>query len=168
MKKIYAPLIILFVVSGCLEDIENAILPTEQISLIEFHYVTPAVSPEYQYSYDVLINSDGSSVYSFRKGDDRIMETFNITEQEFEELNKMIKDAGLLKEKVNTISSDEIPDGASRQWLVLLVENLDPDLDQPPRRIEMPVYPEEKYKESLSNIYSKIKNLIPENLKHEN
>lgn len=168
MKKICVSLILLLVFSGCLEEIENAILEDEEISLIEFHYVTPALSPEYQYSYDVLINSDGSCVYSFRKGEDRIMETFTISENEFLELVTMINNAGLSKEKVNSLPNDEIPDGASRQWLVLLIDNRNPDLDQPPRRIEMPVYPEEKFEESLKKIYSKIKNLIPENLKQEN
>lgn len=154
--------------SGCLAEIEKTILSEDEISLIEFHYVTPPLLPEYEYSYDVLINSDGSCVYSFRKGEERIMETFSISEYDYEELTKMIIDSGILKEEVNSLPPDETPDGASRQWLVLLIENQNPDLDQPPRRIEMPVHPEEKFDESLDKIYTKIKNLIPKNLKQEN
>ena len=165
MKILLVISLIFFLNFNCMNEIGNLSDSDEKLTLIEYNFSSGAISPEYQYSYKVLINSYGSCFYLLHKGDDNLTEMFSISNQKFAELSDKIISSGIMNGNVASLPSGEIPDGSASEWIVLLIENTNPDLDQPPKKIEIPPHVEKKFEASLNEIYLTIKNLIPNEIK---
>ncbi len=138
-------------------------------STIEYHYYTGPVSPEYQYRYKVIVNEDKNCqfiyYYSASVDTNYYQNSFTITDSQLAELNKAVKNSKVLDENVSEESNPPI--GGTQQYAYIIVVDPNPDLDQSPRRIEIPVFPEAKYKENIEKLYSTIQGLIPPSIMEE-
>lgn len=136
--------------------------------ILEYSFWSGPVSPKYQYSYKILINYDKSAFLQYSvQGTENSEYTFSISEEQMEMLQRKLKESRIFDDDIPSLPIEEIPDGGSNESVKIIIPNSDPDLDQPPRVISSPVYPQEPYKTNLDKLYSFINELVPKYIKAE-
>lgn len=131
-------------------------------STLEYHYATGSVAPEYYYHYKVLVNNDKTAqfIFYYSYGDTGYtQESFTITDTQFSTLNDAVNSSKVLDGDIPSV--EDHPIGGSTETLAVVIVNPDPNLDQAPKRITVPAFPEAKYKAGLEKLYSVINSLIP-------
>jgi hypothetical protein len=153
MKK-YILIVLFFVTSSACSQNEW----TE----LTYHYQTGTVPPPYYYSYDAYLTNSGTLTLVYHHGynDTTWTYTIEVNADSLKALKEAIVSSGILTEKVEEISEMHRPIGGSLQNIRIVLPQ-DPNLDQMPPTITTPYFPANK-KEELTNIYDKMKNLIPE------
>lgn len=134
--------------------------------ILEYSYRSGPVSPEYQYSYQIIINKDKSGIlqYTFPTSENLEYE-FNISDEQLETLTCKLTESKIFDGEIPSLSGEEIPDGGSNESVRIVIPNPDPNLDQPPKVISSPVYPQMSYKINLDKLYTCINELVPKDLK---
>jgi hypothetical protein len=159
MKKItfFSIILMAFISSACTQA---------QWDEIVYHYQEGSVPPPYFYSYDITIGTDGTGtlVYSPNYGNDTTwVYNLTISESDMSKLNEAITRSNVLNETIPELPNEKIPDGGPSQNITITLHQ-DPSLDQTPPKITTPYFPEESYKETLTGIYSIIKNMVPDSV----
>ncbi|MBN1633673.1 MAG: hypothetical protein JW917_05870 [Ignavibacteria bacterium] len=162
MKYLLFLFVILTISFSCGNTQEN----TKEWGILEYSFWNGPVSPEYQYSYQIIINKDKSGVlqYSFPTSKD-LEYRFIISDEQLETLTGKLNESGIFKGEIPALPNEEIPDGGINESVKIIFPNPDPNLDQPPKVISSPVYPQTSYKINLDRLYSCINELVPKDLK---
>jgi hypothetical protein len=144
------------------------LLPASVLSQSEwnelfFHYQTGTVPPPYYFSYDITAAPSGLLTLAYHTGyqtDSTWTYKLNIPAESFADLNKAIKESGVLTETIPELPQEHRPIGGALQHVMIILQQ-DPTLDQLPQRVTTPDFPEEAYKEKLNTLYEQIKKLVP-------
>lgn len=129
---------------------------------LDYHYRTGSVAPEYYYHYRVLVNNDKSAqlIFYYSYGDTGFTnDSFTITDSQLEELNIAVINSKVLDADIQ--SEKDHPIGGSSESLTVLIVNPNPDLDQSPKKIDVPPFPDKKYEAGLDKLYRVINGLVP-------
>lgn len=148
----------------------SSVKTTNNWDVLTYEYESGPLPPKYQYSYKIIINSNGSGEYIFTfpmEGTKTLEYKFNITKEQMKGLNEAIAKSKILEIQIPKLPEDKTPIGGDLEKVKIIVPNPNPNLDQPPKVYESPYFPEEKYKSDLDNLYTFIKSLVPENFKKE-
>ncbi len=143
---------------------------TENWEVLTYEYESGPITPKYQYSYKIIVNSNRNCeyIYTFPMERSKTLEyKFQITKEQMTGLNDAIKKSKILEIQIPKLPEGKTPIGGDLEQVKIVVPNPDPYLDQPPKVYESPYFPEEKYKEDLENLYNVIKKLVPENFRKE-
>lgn len=141
---------------------------TNEWSAIQYFYNSGPLPPPYHYSYEITVNNNGESALNYRLGYDEqrapINYTFNITKENLKRLSEKIRTSQIATGKIEAVPENQHPIGGSLERIRLIITKADPDLDQPPKAIESPYFPTEKYKKNLEELYSFINKLVPDSI----
>jgi hypothetical protein len=132
-------------------------------SAISYTYSKGPVSPDYQYSYIILINRDGSGKLTYTKANATNDYDFTITKHECKDLNKVLSAANVFTVSPDDMKSDEtLVGGPTKTLLITMWQS--PDLDQKPATIEIPSMVRPEYAEGIQDLYDDIENLVPDDI----
>lgn len=159
-------LLFLFVIFTISFSCGNSQESKPEWGILEYSFWNGPVSPEYQYSYKIIINKDKEGIlqYSFPTSEN-LEYKFNITDEQLETLNGKLKESGIFDGDIPSLPDEEIPDGGSNESVKIIIPNPDPDLDQPPKVINTPVHPLTSHKINLDKLYSCINELVQKDLR---
>ncbi|MCX7832661.1 MAG: hypothetical protein N2490_00405 [Ignavibacteria bacterium] len=148
----------------------SSVKTTNNWDVLTYEYESGPLPPKYQYSYKIIINSNGNCeyIYTFPMEGTKTFEyKFSITSEQMKKLNESIAKSKILEINIPTLPEGKRPIGGDLEKVKIIVPNPNPNLDQPPKVYESPYFPEEKYKKDLEELYSYIKSLVPETYKKE-
>lgn len=135
---------------------------------LTYHYQTGTVPPPYFYKYDITLNTAGdislvySPGYNTQPGDTWAY-NLKALQQDVDSINNMLISSCIFDKTIEALPQEKTPIGGSLQNMIIVLKQEDPLLDQAPKRITTPYFPEcEIVKETLKTIYEKIKSLVPE------
>lgn len=140
----------------------TAVYSQNEWTELTYHYQTGTVPPQYYYSYDAVLSYSGSLtlIYHPSYNDTTWTYTMEANPDSLKALKEAIISSGILTEKIEEVSDMHKPIGGSLQNVRIVLPQ-DPNLDQMPPMITTPYFPANK-KSELTDIYNKIKNIIPE------
>ncbi|HEY5534487.1 MAG TPA: hypothetical protein VIL99_06090 [Ignavibacteria bacterium] len=139
---------------------------SETWATISYNFSSGPVSPQYQYSYSVVITTDKNCSFLYvYSGEFNYTKEFLIEEESFNELKNLLKESRILD--IEMTSDPTHPLGGTMRFVSIVFKQSDPNIDQPPRVITAPYYPAEEYKTGLDKLYDFIESLIPEGAKKE-
>lgn len=165
MKNLLYGLVVLAVIASCTNSQD---VSTNEWSAIQYFYNSGPLPPPYHYSYEITVNNNGESALNYRLGYDEqrapINYTFNITKENLKRLSEKIRTSQIATGKIEAVPENQHPIGGSLERIRLIITKADPDLDQPPKAIESPYFPTEKYKKNLEELYSFINKLVPDSI----
>jgi len=127
MKKILLPLVLFFLFIG----ISNA--QSDEWMNITYNYYSGPISPQYQKTYTITINSERVGMIRYHYGMNKrapSIDSFTVTKANLKKLAKAIKKTGVLNGMQPSDSSDG-KIGGSEQTITLVYGNPNPNLDQP-------------------------------------
>lgn len=135
-------------------------------SNLSYFYSNGTVSPEYQYSYQILLNEDGEGILNFKNADGNKEKNFNVSAEDMVEFNKFFTVSDVFTVDPETMKAHEGSDGGSIRKLEVTMWQ-SPELDAMPRIIRISEYLNKKYTEDMRCIYKKIEALVPEEIYKE-
>lgn len=130
-------------------------------STIDYHYRTGSVSPEYYYHYRIIANQDGSCQFIFYPSYEDTgfsQEQFKITDAQISQINDAVINSKVLTDNI-TQESDHPIGGSSESMSITMDQGA--NLDQMPKTISVPSFPEKKYAAGLEKLYSVLRNILP-------
>lgn len=153
---------------GSCEEADNGL--KDDWSLLEYHFHVGALPPPYYYEYKIIISSagEGHLIYQIGypdTGSNVLKYSFTIKKKYLKSLKKELRSSKILNTEISP--SPDIPEGGSSASLKITIANPDPNLDQPPRIVNIPSYPDRKYENILKKIYDKIKKCVPQDIWNE-
>ena len=157
MKNIILSISLIFIITG---------LVTSQTKWTEitYSYQTGTVPPPHFYHYDFTINSGGFGTLVYQP-DYPDTETWvyavKLTDEEIKQVSDALAKSGILIETIPALADTLKPIGGPIENVTVMLTQ-DPDLDQMPGRIVTPEFPQKEYKAQLDELYTVIKNLIPQ------
>ena len=134
---------------------------------VQLFYECGPLPPQYRYDYSISINRDGIGNFACNLGYDKslpaIIYNFKLSNDSLEILDKAIKESNVLTEKIEAMPENMHPIGGStyKVRIILPGQKGDSLTDRPPRVIETPEFPLEKYKPALEKLYDAIKTTVP-------
>jgi hypothetical protein len=132
--------------------------------ILIYHYQTGSIPPPHFYRYEFTVNSGGfgTLVYYPDYSDvESWVYSIKIPDSEIKQLDEAVTKSRILDETVPALADSLRPIGGSIENVTVFLQQ-DPNLDQVPKRIITPDFPQKKYKERLEQLYISIKNLIPQ------
>lgn len=138
----------------------------ERWTIIDYNYSSGPVSPEYFYTMKIVITNDGygSITYSTsgRTALDTKEATFRVSIRNMKRLNAAINKSRIMRVTPDEMKYDGTPlIGGQQRSVTLMVQNVNPNLDQPPRQITTPQQVKDQYFKNLHSLYDLIESLIP-------
>jgi hypothetical protein len=131
---------------------------------ITYSYQTGPIPPPYFYHYNFIINSGGVGTLVYQPDypdTETWVYTIKLCDEDIKQVDEAITKSKILDETIPALADSLRPVGGSLEKVtVMLVQ--DPNLDQMPHSIVTPEFPKKEYKEQLDELYSVIKNLIPQ------
>lgn len=136
---------------------------------IVYYYNVGSLPPEYQYSYKIVINSDGKCELIYTKGyeneDGKVSNyPYELDNEKLEKIKNAIKESDVLNLDIKTRPNEEIPDGGHTDCLQIYGFNNDDSNSNLPVLKSIPLYPELKYTETLNKLYKAIQSTVPEEI----
>lgn len=129
-------------------------------SSISYTHSNGPVSPEYQYSYTIVIDTDGYGVISYRKNTNTQEEKFNVGRKGLQKLNSAVKKSNVLNINSDSLKSNKtLLGGAESKMLITMWQAA--NLDQKPPTIEVPGQVNPKYSNGILNLYHTVEMLVP-------
>ncbi|MFZ1320887.1 MAG: hypothetical protein WAT71_04965 [Ignavibacteria bacterium] len=125
---------------------------------ITYHHLSGPVSPEYQFSYNILINSDGDGVLEYTFKGFTTNYDFNVSSKGINNLNSAILKSQVLDVSKEELSSDKNLIGGSLSNATITLNNNQNDTNS---KITIPNFVNEKYAEGVSDLYLVIEKLVP-------
>jgi hypothetical protein len=157
MKKTILTIFYILIITGLLMS------QTKWTDII-YHYQTGSIPPPHFYRYEFTVNSGGfgTLVYYPDYSDvESWVYSIKIPDSEIKQLDEAVTKSRILDETVPALADSLRPIGGSIENVTVFLQQ-DPNLDQVPKRIITPDFPQKKYKERLEQLYISIKNLIPQ------
>src|SRR5690606_13090201 len=133
----------------------------ESWATLDYHFRTGTVAPEYYYHYRIIINKDKSAQFIFYPSyadTGYSQQSYTITDSQLSSLNSAVTGSKVLTDNISQESDHPI--GGSNQSLTVTLSQ-GADLDQMPKTISVPSYPEAKYEAGLENLYKVIEGTLP-------
>ena len=157
MKNIILSISVLFIITGLL-------MSQAKWTEITYSYQTGTVPPPHFYRYDFTINSGGFGTLVYQPDypdTETWVYTVKLTNEDIKQVSEALEKSGILSITIPSLADTLKPFGGSVENLSVMLEQ-NPDLDQMPGRIITPKFPQKEYKEQLDELYTVIKNLIPQ------
>ncbi len=135
-------------------------------STILYSYSKGPVSPEFQYSYTILIYPDRSGTLTYTKSSGTRIIMFGFGYSGLSKLNSALK-----KSKVFTLSPEQMKSdnnllgGPSGSAKITMWQS--PNVDAMPTIIEIPANVNPEYSEGIENLYRTIEGLVPDSVWNE-
>ena len=139
----------------------NTTVEQDSWATLDFHYRTGSVAPEYYYHYQIIINKDRSAQFIFYPsyGDTGFnTQSYTITDSQLSSINDAVTDSKVLAGDIPEAS--EHPIGGSTQTITITMDQ-GANLDQMPKTITVPAFPEAQYTAGLEKLYTVIKSTLP-------
>lgn len=141
-------------------------------TIVEYNYSTGAVSPEYYYTMKITINRDRTASITYstsgRAAFDTKTKDFRLSRNNFNRLNAAINRSRIMRVTPEDMKYEGQPlIGGHQRSVTLTVQNVNPNLDQPPRQITTPQRVKEQYSKNLNALYDLIENIIPSSVLNE-
>ncbi len=141
-------------------------------STIEYFYREGSVPPPYYYEYKIVINSDGSGNLNYqfdysRENQPPLQYTLTFGNDQMKNLNEALAESKVLETEIKALPDSLHPIGGYVQRINVIIVDPNPGLDQPPRVIETPYFPEEEFVAGLNNLYGVINKMVPEKIWNE-
>lgn len=140
--------------------------PVDWVSVQLFYECGP-LPPQYRYDYSISINMDGTGNFACNLGYDKsvpaIIYSFKLSNDTIDMLDKAIKESKVLTEKIESMPENMHPIGGSisKVRIILPGQKGDSLTDRPPKVIETPEFPVERYKKDLEKLYDAVKSSVP-------
>lgn len=133
---------------------------------LSYYYSNGTVSPDYQYSYQIMLNENGEGIVNYKNSEGNKERNFNVSSEDLENFNEYFKGSDVFKVDPDKMKSHDGKDGGSVRTLeVTLYQS--PELDAMPTIIRIPEYLNKKYTDEMKCVYSKIEALVPEEIYKE-
>lgn len=162
MKNLFFSLVFLLLVSCAGSQNEP------KWSSVSLMYESGPLPPKYQYSYSVTVNTNGDGgVVAFIGADasnSSLTYDFKCSADYIKKISEAIKKSKLLEEDITELPEGKRPIGGHLEKVRVILENENPNLDQPPRVKESPYFPDEKYRAGLNSLYETIQKSVPANI----
>jgi hypothetical protein len=140
----------------------------EKWSSVNYMFESGPLPPKYQYSYTITINRNcDGMVVAFIGADasnSSLTYEFKFSKDSLKYLNDAIKESKILTESIEEEPEGKRPVGGHLEKVRVIIENTNPNLDQPPRVKESPYFPIKKYRLGLYSLYETIQSYVPENI----
>lgn len=129
-------------------------------STISYSYSKGPVSPEFQFSYTILIYKDGSGSISYTKSSGTSMNMFSFGYSGLSRLNKALKNSKVFTVSTDNMKSDNnLIGGPARSAKITMWQS--PNSDAMPTIIEIPGNVNQEYSAGIDNLYNTIDGLVP-------
>ena len=156
MKTIILVLFILF-------SADMTFCQSTKWATVDYHYSKGPVSPEYQYSYNIIISKDGSGTLIYDKAGKRDEYNFRVGKKNMKKLNKSLRNSQVFEVNQDSLKSNsEMIGGPERNVTVTMWQN--PDLDQKPQIITVPNSLKDEYRADFENLFNTIEKLVPDSI----
>lgn len=139
----------------------GSVVEQDSWATLDFHYRTGSVSPEYYYHYRIIINKDRSAQFIFYPSyaDTGFnVQSYTISESQLNSVNDALTDSKVLAGDIP--EAKEHPIGGSTQTISITMDQ-GANLDQMPKTITVPAFPEAQYEAGLEKLYTVIKSTLP-------
>lgn len=130
---------------------------------ISYTFSKGPVSPEYQYSYVISINNDGSGKLNYTKAAVTNEYDFIVNKKGRKSLNKVLKNSNVFTVSADDMKSDQTLMGGPSKTMIITMWQA-PNLDQKPTTIEIPSQVKPEYSEGIENLYDEVENLVPDDI----
>lgn len=134
-------------------------------SSVSLMYESGPLPPKYQYSYTVTVNTNGDGgMVGFIGADasnSSLTYDFKCNADCIKKISDAIKNSKLLEEDIAVLPEGKRPIGGHLEKVRVVLENENPNLDQPPKVKESPYFPDEKYRSGLNSLYETIQKMVP-------
>ncbi|MCX6159293.1 MAG: hypothetical protein WCK13_05145 [Ignavibacteriota bacterium] len=161
MKNLLFTLLMLAVITSCSKSQDNT---HTDWSSCQYFYSKGPLPPPYHYSFEVTINNDGAGALNYHLGygeNTPLNYTFKVSPEDLKLLGKKICHSKIASGNVDEVSESNHPVGGPTEYARIIITNSNPDLDQPPRVFQSPVFPKEEFKSDLKELYEFVRSLVP-------
>jgi len=136
-------------------------------SVVQLNYESGPISPEYQYSYSVIINNNKTCEYIYifpMSNEKKLQYSFSISKEQYTGLQEAIEKSLLIGKEIPKLPDEQVPIGGSLTTVKITVVDPDPNSDKPPKVYQSPYFPEKAYEKNLDELYKYINRLVPEEI----
>ena len=164
MKDLLFTLLMLVVFTSCSKSQDNS--HTDWSSL-QYFYSRGPLPPPYHYSFEITVNKDGNGALNYHLGygeNTPLNYTFTVTAEDLKLLEKKVCQSKIASGIIDAVSENNHPVGGPTEYARIIIPNSDPNLDQPPRVFQSPVFPKEEYAEGLKELYESVRKLVPDDV----
>lgn len=127
---------------------------------VSFSFSKGPVSPEYQYSYNIIISEDGSAKLVYTKSNASDEYEFKVGKKGLKKLNKALKNS-----KIFTVNPDEMKSENNKiggpERSITVTKWQSPELDAKPETITVPSNVNDTYAKCINSLYDTIEMLVP-------
>lgn len=131
---------------------------------LTYHYQTGSVAPPYFYKYDLTIDNSGKGALVYYPGysEDSVWRyDLQLSSESLKELQEVISSSTVLTDSIEALEPDKTPIGGSLQNLIIILTDTS-SANLLTKTITTPYFPKKKkYRESLPQLYDKIKSFVP-------
>lgn len=164
MKNLLFTLLMLTVLTSCTKSQDTT--PVDWSSC-QYFYSRGPLPPPYHYSLEVIVNNNGTGALNYHLGygeNTPLNYSFTVSTDDLKLLSEKICHSKIASDKVAPVPENEHPIGGPTEYARLIITNSNPDLDQPPRVFQSPVFPKEEYKNDLKELYEFVMSLVPQDV----
>jgi hypothetical protein len=134
-------------------------------SYLNYFKSSGPVSPEYQYSYVILIKNDRDAHIEYKKfvngKDSNTYAPFKISKKNFKKLVSLINKSKILEVDLNTIKADKYPIGGKTGYLTVTYSTILANPTMPDKVLTVPTFVKEEYAKNITKLYTFIEKLVP-------
>lgn len=130
---------------------------------IDYTYSKGPVSPEYQLTYQIIIDKSGNGKLIHTKASVTNEFDFKAGKKSMKALNKKLK-----KSEVFSVPSDEMKaadnmiGGPTRSMQIIMWQS--PDLDQKPVTIDVAPHLNEAFSDNMFSVYAHLEDMVPQSI----
>lgn len=161
MKNLLFTLLMLVVLTSCSKSQDDS---HTDWSSVQYIYSRGPLPPPYHYNYNIAVNKDGSGTLNYNLGygeNSPLSYSFTVSAEDIKLLGEKICKSKIASDKVAPVPENEHPIGGQTEYAKVVITNPNPDLDQPPKVYQSPVFPKEEFKSDLNELYEFIQKLVP-------
>jgi hypothetical protein len=132
-------------------------------SSCQYFYSRGPLPPPYHYSFEITVNKDGNGAINYHLGygeNTPLNYTFTVSAEDLKLLENKVCQSKIATGNIVENEGNH-PVGGPTEYARIIVPNPNPDLDQPPRVFQSPVFPKDEYAEGLKELYESVQKLVP-------
>jgi len=158
MKKLLFLIIVIFTSYSGFAQTKN-----DNWAILDYTYSKGPVSPEYQLSYKIILNKDGSGKLVYTKAATTSEYEFKANKKSMKKLNKKLKSSEVFSVPSDEMkTSDNMIGGPTRSMQITMWQS--PDLDQRPAIIDVASHLNETYADKIFSVYEQLENMVPKSI----